>query len=105
MKISNYHLSKFIIDFVQNANQDTNWDEWFRILLRIYNHRVPENLIKALISCDIPELTQYCETEMTKIESRRLYHQQQQEKAKEKHEKWIQRRDEGNKRQTKLHQV
>ena len=74
--------------------------------MRIYNHRVPENLIKALIACDIPELTQYCDTEMTKIEARRLYHQRQQEKAKEKHEKWIQRRDEGNKRpNTKLHQV
>ena len=99
MKLSNYHVSKFVLDIAATDHaqrQDAEWAEWFKGVSRIYNHRMPESVVKTLLSYDIPSLSALCQVEMKKIEQRRAYRQGLQEKAKEKHEKWIKRRDAGN---------
>jgi hypothetical protein len=99
MTISKYNLIKFIIDVSlrdHEQRKDPDWQAWFKSISRIYNHKMPEHVIKAIASTGNAELLQLCNTEMTRVEDRLRQDAQNYEVYKVNREKWIHRISAGN---------
>ena len=68
--------------------------EWFRSMSRIFNHKIPEQIIRGLMAKNIPELQDMCQAELDKIKARETAALA----ALDKYNTWIERRDAGNRR-------
>jgi hypothetical protein len=101
MKISKYNLIRFIIDVSLEDHktlENVNWQKWFFSVSRVYNHKMPEQVVKAIASTGIPQLIELCDEEMPRIEKMKRSAVEKCTLEKTKYERWIQRRDAGNKR-------
>lgn len=91
MTVSEYNLIRFIEDISYNDHQsleNQNWDVWFKGVSRLYNHKIPCKLLKALQRKGNPVITEMCDVLLSKMldaqEKQRLENEQ-------KHEAWIKR--------------
>jgi hypothetical protein len=86
--ISKYNLIRFILDEAAEKNPDS---EWFRKVSRVFKHRIPEALLLGL-SKQSDTLKTLCD------EYRSNSKPTPRSTDEDRYQKWIKRRDEGNKR-------
>jgi hypothetical protein len=100
MAISKYNLCKFIDASLKDQimKDDPDWNLWFRSVSRIFNHRMPLNVVSMIASAPVLQLRRLADMEFEKIEERRKRCNERREQQTQKHERWKQRRDAGNKR-------
>jgi hypothetical protein len=107
MGISNYSLTRFILDVSfcdhQASSTDPDWKAWFHSVSRIFSHRnIPLSVLEGLLAKNVPQLSTLCEAEITKRIEKNRRAELQAEHRNEKYERWIQRRDAGNARVQEL---
>jgi hypothetical protein len=100
MSISKYNLIKFVeISFKDHKRaQDTDWNEWFQTVSRLYNHRVPETVVCTIlrISDGNEELLHLCSTELERIQQEKARIAQKEASKVAKYQAWLLKRDAGN---------
>jgi hypothetical protein len=102
--MSKYNLIKFIensYSYYENSyydNIDQDWPKWFRSVSRIYNHKMPKNVILAIKNKNNQILNTLCDLELAKLNKREKEEEKYTKLKQEKYIRWIERRNAGNKK-------
>jgi hypothetical protein len=86
--INTYNIIRFVLDISYNdhlSNESSTWDTWLNTVSRIYNHKMPIELLHGLIAKNNPILTQLCNK---KIEALDLYLERKSEENENKSNKY-----------------
>lgn len=97
MTISNYNLIKFVLASLEDhkIQENPNWITWTKMVLRVYNNRMPKKVLLVLSSSDIQAIKDFASNELLKNSIRS---QKTEDAKKLKYDQWIKRRDDGNTR-------
>jgi hypothetical protein len=100
VSISKYHLIRLILDNLyeeQKKKGDPQWEGWLNTLGKVFNGTIPKALLLGLKrKSESSELCNLCDVRL--LQSQHIKSKELQESAVDAYERWIERRDRGNKR-------
>lgn len=99
--VSEYNLIKFILNKSYNDHylqENPDWNDWFNSISRLYNNKMPKSLILGLKRKNNDKLRNLCDNALILIQQREDKYKERLEQELLKYQKWMWKRDEGNKR-------
>lgn len=107
MKICQYNL----IIFINNSYDDhikienPNWKNWFKSINKMFNNNIPKKILLMLQRKNNIELNNLCKEQMQINEIKKLRYYEKLKNENEKYQKYIQKRDNGNKKAIEMFKI
>jgi hypothetical protein len=98
--MSKYHSIKFVLDIAyedhNKLQDDLDWEKWFKSIIKMFNNKIPGSLLRGLSRKNNTQLSRCLdlyENAVVKKEGK-----EEKERKEEDYNRWIKRRNDGNKR-------